>query len=208
MFFRTHPTASSAPVSLKPSEVTDPGPSLAYRYGVFLALAVGGCLLDLLTKQWIFAWRGMPHEHPVWWLWQGYVGVETSLNPGALFGMGKGLGSWFALLSVVAAVGILLWLFRFGAARQWVLTIALGCVLAGIGGNLYDRLGLWHVPGAPDVHCTFVRDWILFSYAGHNWPNFNLADSFLVCGACLLMWHSFTQDGPQSRTADAESAGQ
>ena len=73
----------------------------------------------------------------------------------------------------------------------------LGCVTAGILGNLYDRLGLpglrWianppHHAGDP-VHA--VRDWILVMIGPWHWPNFNVADSLLVCGA-LLVWHSFT----------------
>ncbi len=48
----------------------------------------------------------------------------------------------FALLSVGAVAGILWWLFWAGAARQWILTAALGSITGGVLGNLYDRLGL------------------------------------------------------------------
>jgi lipoprotein signal peptidase len=30
-----------------------------------------------------------------------------------------------------------------------------------------------------------------------TWPNFNIADSLLVCGACLLMWHAFIWREPK-----------
>lgn len=161
------------------------------RHLVFWGLAVLGCALDLWTKHWVFQWRGMPGESPEWWIWEPYVGIETALNPGALFGMGAGFGIAFASLSVLAAVGILIWLFRFRAARDLLLTIALGCVLGGIGGNLFDRLGLWQAPDAPGVCRNEVRDWILFRYHDLTWPNFNIADSLLVCGAGLLLWHGF-----------------
>ena len=67
--------------------------------------------------------------------------------------------------------------------------VSLGMVMAGILGNLYDRLGLsndsWYGPGntAPGaVHA--VRDWILWQASDNwRWPNFNIADSLLVCGA-------------------------
>jgi signal peptidase II len=131
----------------------------------------------------------MPGEKPVWWIWEPYFGIETALNPGALFGMGAGFGLGFALLSIVAAVGILVWLFWFQAAHDLLLTIALGCVSGGIGGNLYDRLGLWQEPGVPGAFRNEVRDWILFRYHEYTWPNFNIADSLLVCGAGLLLWH-------------------
>jgi signal peptidase II len=74
----------------------------------------------------------------------------------------------------------------------WI-TIALGCVMAGILGNLYDRVGLpdklW--PGravdiGQPVHA--VRDWILVRWDDRwTWPNFNIADSLLVVGAIALV---------------------
>jgi signal peptidase II len=163
------------------------------RYVLYFGLALLGGAADLLSKQWVFQWRGMPGEQPIWWLWEGCVGVETSLNPGALFGMGAGYSWLFACLSIAAAAGILTWLFIYGAARDRLLTIALGCVTAGIIGNLYDRLGLWHLGGIPAGYEPFancVRDWILLRYQQHTWPNFNIADSLLVSGAALLVWHA------------------
>jgi signal peptidase II len=112
--------------------------------------------------------------------------------------MGQGWVTAFAVLSVAAAVGVLLWLFYAGAAREWLLTVALGCVTAGILGNLYDRLGLpglkWNY-AEPPLHevgdpVYAVRDWILVMIGPYNWPNFNIADSLLVCGAAMLVWHA------------------
>jgi signal peptidase II len=136
-------------------------------------------------------WRGDPTLEHVWWLWPGHVGIETSINRGALFGMGAGYWWVFAVLSVVALAGILLWLFVWRAAADRWLTVALGCVTAGILGNLYDRLGLWDAAGlVPDFHHG-VRDWILFRYSPElTWPNFNIADSLLVTGAIMLVVHA------------------
>jgi len=166
------------------------------RYVVFFGMAVLGCALDLLTKHRVFLWRGMPGQSPIWWIWEPYVGIETALNRGALFGMGAGFGIGFAILSIVAALGIVVWLFGFRAARDRLLTFALGCVMGGIGGNLYDRLGLWQVPGDPGVFRNEVRDWILLRYQEFTWPNFNVADSLLVCGAGLLLWHGLRFESP------------
>jgi signal peptidase II len=177
------------------------------RYLLFLTVAVGGCALDLLTKHWVFHWRGMPAHwegmpgdwqgsplpQPEWWIWEDYFGIQTSVNAGALFGLGHGYAGVFALLSIVAAIGIVLWVFRYGAGRDLWLTMALACVMAGIVGNLYDRLGLWQAPGTPAVWPKLVRDWILVRYHGHTWPNFNVADSLLVCGSGLLLWHGFSR---------------
>ncbi len=180
------------------------------RYVIFFSLAVVGCAVDLLTKHWIFQWRGTPQlgqPRNVWWIWEGYFGIETALNPGALFGMGEGFGVFFAILSIAAAVGILVWLFWFQAARDLLLTIALGCVTGGIGGNLYDRLGLWHDGNVPKGYEHAVRDWILFRYEGYTWPNFNIADSLLVSGAVLLAWHGFFQKDASPNPESAATGG-
>ena len=77
--------------------------------------------------------------------------------------------------------------------------IALGLVVGGIIGNLYDRLGVpgleWHAPldrvGQPVLA---VRDWIHVTLPGViDWPIFNLADSWLVIGAGMLLVSSFLE---------------
>jgi len=113
------------------------------RYVLFLALAVGGCAIDLATKAWVFGWLGPPGPAASHWVWDGHFALQTSLNEGALFGIGQGKVAWFAVLSMAAAVAILYWLFVAGAAVDRWLTVALGCITGGIFGNLYDRLG-WH----------------------------------------------------------------
>ncbi|MGA2065504.1 MAG: signal peptidase II [Thermoguttaceae bacterium] len=176
------------------------------RYAAFFLLAGGGCALDLATKHWMFSRLGVPRPgcpDPPDWLWTNVVGFQASLNEGALFGIGQGGWVLFAVLSLVALLFILGWLFWAGAARQWVLTLALASVTAGILGNLYDRLGLpglvwkdtlWkdtvllHRAG-DTMHA--VRDWILVMIGRWPWPTFNVADSMLVCGAVVLAWHAF-----------------
>ena len=100
----------------------------------FVLIAALGTVADLLTKHWVFEWRGMPRHGNEWWLWEGWIGIETATNAGALFGRGRGYGHYFAAFSVVAASGILVWLFYYRAARDWLLTIALSCVMGGIAG--------------------------------------------------------------------------
>lgn len=175
----------------------------ATRYLIFFLIAGLGCIADLATKNWIFAELGPPPGR-TWWIWEEYFGFQTSLNPGALFGIGKGLVWLFAALSVAAGALILYWLFAAGAARSLLLTLALASVMAGILGNLYDRLGLYSMPGRPGVRTQEVRDWILFQYDDRwRWPNFNIADSLLVCGAVLLIWHAFRcgPDAPATQSS-------
>jgi len=166
------------------------------RYVVYFALAAFGCGLDLWTKHAIFSWRGLPQHGNIWWLIAGRLGIETSVNPGALFGMGAGFWPLFATLSVIALVGIIVWLFVFRAAFDRWITVALGLVSGGILGNLYDRLGLWNTTGLIPELQHGVRDWILFVWPEiklqifNPWPNFNIADSLLVTGAIMLVVHA------------------
>lgn len=170
---------------------------MVFRGAVFFGLVATGVAADLATKSWIFARLGMPGEKPVWWMIPGVFGFQTTLNEGALFGMGQGLTAWYAALSVVFVLGIVAWWAFGGGARSWWLTICLAAITAGILGNLYDRLGLhglrWH-EGHP-VHQVgqpvyAVRDWILVMIGSWPWPNFNIADSLLVCGVAGLILHT------------------
>jgi len=185
------------------------------RHVTFWSLAVLGCAADLATKEWIFSVQGAPGPGwpRTWWLWEGVLGLTTSLNEGTLFSLAQGGTPLFSALTVATIVGILIWLFRYEAAQSWLLTIALGLVMAGALGNLYDRLG---IPGlawqyANDLHAVgdhvyAVRDWIDVRII--NWPIFNLADSWIVCGAALLAWHSVFVATPQeSGASKAVAAG-
>ena len=185
------------------------------RYVIFLAIALLGFAADWGTKEAVFdwlgvhtdfvdksqpenlsRWRGDPSRDHLWWLWEGRLGIQTSINTGALFGMGAGRWWLFASLAVVALIGIPTWLFYFGAAHDRWITVAIGSVTGGILGNLNDRLGLWDSAGLNAAYQHGVRDWILFVWpeAGmkmfNPWPNFNIADSLLVTGAIMLVVHA------------------
>src|SRR5690349_11092533 len=182
------------------------------RYAVYFTQALVGAAVDLATKQAMFdwlgvaapflarddpaafeRWRGDPNLDHLWWFWEGRLGIQTSINTGALFGMGAGRWWLFASLSMLALVGILAWLFIYQAAHDRWLNVALGFVSGGILGNLYDRLGLWNSTGLRPEFQHGVRDWILFVWPESNlaifnpWPNFNIADSLLVTGAIMLV---------------------
>ncbi len=184
----------------------------ASRYWLFFGVAALGCGIDLATKSWIFNWIGMP-DHQLRddvWLWPRVLSLTTSLNPGALFGLGQGFHALFAALSVAAAILIVYWLFYAGAARDRVLTFTLALIMAGILGNLYDRLGLPGLQWGNGQRVFAVRDWLHFKINGViDWPVFNVADSLLVCGAIILFWHVWSSqrvsgDDKQSSEEPAE----
>jgi len=198
------PVGSSAAREGSPALNVPPVPRS--RYIAFAAIALTGLAADLITKQVLFAWLGLPQHDKYFWIVEGYVGFQTAVNRGALFGMGEGFWWVFSILSVVAAIGIITWLFVWRAAHDWWLTIALGCVMAGIFGNLYDRIGLWDASGLPPEFEHGVRDWILFRYKQHTWPNFNIADCLLVCGAIMLMVHAWRAPREEATEKRASTA--
>ena len=144
-----------------------------------------------LRSGWFSNGEECPETSPSGGFYRGLFGIETSLNTGALFGLGNDRVLWFAALSAVAFVGIVIWFVVGRVGRDLGLTVVLGCITAGILGNLYDRLGLWSIDdqGRPQIFA--VRDWIRFSYGTYVWPNFNIADALLVCSAAYLIWNSF-----------------
>ena len=173
------------------------------RLILFLVLAIAGTAADLWTKQAIFGWLGNPGDKPPHWIVEPYVGFQTAVNMGALFGLGQGYGWLFSILSIVASIGIVYWLFVLKACKSLWLTIAMGLVMGGIFGNLYDRLG---IPELPDVYRGGVRDWILLTYNGYIWPNFNIADSLLVTGAIMLGIFSFFFSDPNQAESSPDPA--
>jgi signal peptidase II len=160
---------------------------------LFLAVTLLAVAADLVSKEWVFSARGMPGQSAPVPVLPPWLVLETNLNEGALFGMGQGFSAGFAAISLVAIVGILGLMSRPATRQDPWLVLALGLIVGGIVGNLYDRLGLpglrWHAP--PERLGTAVlavRDWIHFRLEGIiDWPIFNLADSWLVIGAGLLL---------------------
>ncbi|MBQ16036.1 MAG: peptidase A8 [Planctomycetaceae bacterium] len=190
---------------------------------IFGALAVVGVVADLWSKAWVFDRFRDPAfvpaaPRPLAGGWATFQ-LTTSFNEGALFGIGQGLTWVFALLSLVAVGGVLYWLLVLGGNRSTWLTIALGLILAGTLGNLFDRTGL-HGETYPEGTLRAgqqryaVRDFLLFTFGDpgtplpgrYHYPVFNFADVFLVTGAVMLVLKSFQAEEDPESEQDADSA--
>ena len=105
-------------------------------------------------------------------------------NDGAAFSMFADSASphtvrWILIsFALVAAVAVLIAMIRMGS-RFTLTTIGLALIFAGALGNVHDRIAYGSVVDFIEVH--------IFSY---HWPDFNVADSSIVVGACLLMLDS------------------
>ena len=81
--------------------------------------------------------------------------------------------------SVVAVIVVLGMIWRMGKAVS-ATGIALALILGGAIGNLYDR-----------VRFSYVVDFLEVRIIHYHWPDFNVADSCIVIGACLLLLEIF-----------------
>lgn len=109
----------------------------------------------------------------------GFFRLIYATNRGVAFSMfadGEFDARWvFASISVVAAVFVSIYLWRVSAAK-FRLSFALSLLLAGIVGNLVDRVRLGE-----------VVDFLGFHWQDkYSWPIFNLADTAICIGAGLL----------------------
>jgi signal peptidase II len=161
---------------------------------------VVGLALDLWTKYLAHQnlqplAEGAParvHEFIPGWLHFTYVE-----NPGAVFGLGDGYRWVFVLVSIVA-VGAVMAMFA-GSERRRLYQLLLGMLLAGIIGNLHDRVMVGH-----------VRDMI---HAVPRWPRFfpwvfNIADSLLCVSIPGLIIYGLIFPEKRSDAAGKPSASQ
>ena len=105
-------------------------------------------------------------------------------NTGAAFGSFKGNNTFFVLISIIALVVVTVLLLRHWRVDAWR-DVSLALLLAGILGNLTDRLLYGH-----------VIDFLLFNlhirYAD-PWPAFNVADSCISIAVVLFIIHSLSK---------------
>jgi signal peptidase II len=145
----------------------------------FLSIIV--IVADRLTKDWVVAHilpgRAIDVIHHVFRL-------THVLNTGAAFSLGDSLSPLLMRniligFSILAVVVVAVMLYRIGHALN-ATSVALALILGGAIGNLYDRLVLRHVVDFLEVHIVH-----------YHWPDFNVADSCIVIGACLLLLEIF-----------------
>ena len=112
------------------------------------------------------------------------LGLTTSENQGALFGMLPGRGVLLAVFSVVA-LGLILWfLYRDPSEGKW-LPVALGMIGSGAVGNFIDRaFNDRKVRDFIDLH---IGPYELQKWWSH-WPTFNIADALICIGIAMVIY--------------------
>ena len=98
-----------------------------------------------------------------------FLELQLAFNQGAAFSLGNGHALIFTILSSAVLLFLIAWTTRL-VSPAW--GVAVGLMMGGILGNLSDRF----------FFGGRVTDWITLP----AWPNFNLADSAIVCSAILI----------------------
>jgi len=141
--------------------------------------------LDQLTKLAAAQFIPLHSEVPVI---PGLFNLVHVINTGSAFGLMKG---WFGFHTVfgMAMAAVMLWLLfrkKSDTPSRW----AAALILAGIFGNITDRIRLGH-----------VMDFLDFYVGSNHWPAFNIADSAIVIAVGIFLWASWREDrkGPSGR---------
>lgn len=145
---------------------------------LILAIAAFVVLLDRVTKLWIIAHIQPGHAIVVI---PKVFRLTHVLNSGAAFSLFEGSGfpnlvrNSLIGFSVVAVVVVLGLIWKTGRTMS-LMALSLALILGGAVGNLYDRIRFAYVVDFLEVHIVH-----------YHWPDFNVADSAIVVGACLLL---------------------
>ena len=114
-----------------------------------------------------------------------FFNLVNVTNTGAAFGSFRGNNTFFIVISAIAFLVVLALLVQRRPSDVWR-DASLALLLAGILGNLTDRLLYGH-----------VIDFLLFDlhipYA-HPWPAFNVADSCISIAVVSFVIHSFWKE--------------
>jgi len=156
-------------------------PKIPRRLPWLLAISALVVLADRVTKVWVAAHIELGGGIPVI---PRVLRITHWTNEGAAFSMFADSASphlvrWVLVgFAAVLLIAVLVALVRLGDSFT-LTTVALALVLGGALGNVHDRILYGSVVDFIEVHIF-----------GYHWPDFNVADSSIVTGACLLLLDS------------------
>ncbi len=157
-----------------------------YRDWTLLQMAALVLALDQLTK---FVVRQTLEWHYSW-PYHGFFRFTHVQNTGSAFGLFQGHNLPLLFVSLVGVV-VLAYIYRSQERPSLLMRISIALMLGGAVGNLLDRILQGHVTDFIDIG---------------PWPVFNLADSAIVVGLCVMAWALVMNRGAPAAEAPAIAA--
>lgn len=197
-------------------------------WAILLLVTIVGISADLITKDWAFHsiadspillereqllsnpnWTPIPMHDGVVAIPGRILSFRLVLNDGAVFGIGSQQRVFFIIFTFIA-LAIAGWIFgRQSTKKDTMAHIAIGLILAGGLGNLYDRIFIGRVRDFmhlfPDRHLPFELSWPGSNTEVFPWI-FNTGDALLLTGMGLLMIFFWCQPTPTSQKPDLEKS--
>jgi signal peptidase II len=147
--------------------------------------------LDQGNKLWLIFVYGIEARQPV--ALTPFLNIVYAKNPGisySLFSARTDLQRYALLAVTLAATALLVaWLWR---ASTRLIAVALGLIIGGALGNLYDRMAY-----------GFVADFYHLHVGTFSWYVFNFADAAIVAGVGLLIFDSLFAGAKTTGAADS-----
>lgn len=153
------------------------------RIGVVLIFAALALALDITSKALVVA--NLQDRGPIH-VTGGFLNLILIRNSGAAFSIGEGQ-TWVFTVIAAGVVFVILRVSRNLRSLPWA--IALGLLLGGALGNLSDRL--LRSPGVGRGDVVDFLQFPTFPLVHYDFPVFNLADTSIVIGGCLMVLLSF-----------------
>jgi signal peptidase II len=121
----------------------------------------------------------------------GFFEITHVRNPGAIFGSFSHTDNLMVMallrLASLLAVGLIVYYFLKTPAQDKLMKISLTLILVGALGNFIDRF-IYGAGGPIDrLLRGAVIDFLDFFIGKAHWPTFNVADSCITIGACLML---------------------
>jgi signal peptidase II len=165
---------------------------------VFIATTATTLLLDWLSKAWVLANLSFADRIA---MVDGFFYLTHVRNPGAAFSLfahaPANVRMFFFVGVSLLAIGIIFSFYRQLAQNDRLPAFALGSILGGASGNLLDRV----FRNGEVVDFLHFRLW-----SGYSWPDFNLADTFIVIGVGLLILELLVSEGEDRSNGVGEDA--
>ena len=139
---------------------------------LILTLGLTIAFLDQVTKELVRGHFLVGDQLP---MIPGFFNLTYVRNTGAAWGMMSGLNGWLIVLSIIM-LAVLVIFRRSFLTNTLTHRVASGLMIAGIIGNLIDRLRL-----------GYVVDFLDFHLGASHFPSFNVADSAICIGVALYI---------------------